>query len=184
GCPVTIVGVDEWGVVDPEAVAAAVTDETAVVSVMWANNETGVVQPVAEVAAAVREASGKAVVHTDAVQAAVSEEVTAAEVDLLTVAAHKLGGPKGVGALVVRSGIPLEPVVHGGGQELGRRSGTHNVAGAVGLATALELAVADRDRFRRDVGEARRRFEERLEIGRASGRGRGWHAGLGGALRG
>lgn len=162
GCPVTIVGVDEWGVVDPEAVAAAVTDETAVVSVMWANNETGVVQPVAEVAAAVREASGKAVVHTDAVQAAVSEEVTAAEVDLLTVAAHKLGGPKGVGALVVRSGIPLEPVVHGGGQELGRRSGTHNVAGAVGLATALELAVADRDRFRRDVGEARRRFEERL----------------------
>lgn len=129
---------------------------------MWANNETGVVQPVAEVAAAVREASGKAVVHTDAVQAAVSEEVTAAEVDLLTVAAHKLGGPKGVGALVVRSGIPLEPVVHGGGQELGRRSGTHNVAGAVGLATALELAVADRDRFRRDVGEARRRFEERL----------------------
>lgn len=162
GCPVTIVDVDENGLVAPEAVAAAVTGETAVVSVMWANNETGVIQPVSEVAAAVRRVSGSVVVHTDAVQAAVSEDVTADGLDLLTIAGHKLGGPKGVGALIVRSGIPLEPVMHGGGQELGRRSGTHNVAGAVGLATALETAVADRDRFRRDVGEARRRFEERL----------------------
>lgn len=162
GCPVTIVDVDENGLVAPEAVAAAVTDETAVVSVMWANNETGVIQPVSEVAAAVRRISGSVVVHTDAVQAAVSEDVTADGLDLLTIAGHKLGGPKGVGALIVRSGVPLEPVIHGGGQELGRRSGTHNVAGAVGLATALESAVADRDRFRRDVGEARRRFEERL----------------------
>jgi len=162
GCPVTIVDVDENGLVAPEAVAAAVTDETAVVSVMWANNETGVIQPVSEVAAAVRRVSGSVVVHTDAVQAAVSEDVTADGLDLLTIAGHKLGGPKGVGALIVRSGVPLEPVIHGGGQELGRRSGTHNVAGAVGLATALESAVADRDRFRRDVGEARRRFEERL----------------------
>lgn len=162
GCPVTIVDVDENGLVAPEAVAAAVTGETAVVSVMWANNETGVIQPVSEVAAAVRRISGSVVVHTDAVQAAVSEDVTADGLDLLTIAGHKLGGPKGVGALIVRSGIPLEPVMHGGGQELGRRSGTHNVAGAVGLATALETAVADRDRFRRDVGEARRRFEERL----------------------
>lgn len=162
GCPVTIVDVDENGLVAPEAVAAAVTGETAVVSVMWANNETGVIQPVSEVAAAVRRISGSVVVHTDAVQAAVSEDVTADGLDLLTIAGHKLGGPKGVGALIVRSGVPLEPVIHGGGQELGRRSGTHNVAGAVGLATALESAVADRDRFRRDVGEARRRFEERL----------------------
>ncbi|HEX7098435.1 MAG TPA: cysteine desulfurase family protein [Acidimicrobiia bacterium] len=162
GCPVTIVDVDENGLVAPEAVAAAVTGETAVVSVMWANNETGVIQPVSEVAAAVRRVSGSVVVHTDAVQAAVSEDVTADGLDLLTIAGHKLGGPKGVGALIVRSGVPLEPVIHGGGQELGRRSGTHNVAGAVGLATALESAVADRDRFRRDVGEARRRFEERL----------------------
>lgn len=162
GCPVTIVDVDENGLVAPEAVAAAVTGETAVVSVMWANNETGVIQPVSEVAAAVRRVSGSVVVHTDAVQAAVSEDVTADGLDLLTIAGHKLGGPKGVGALIVRSGVPLEPVIHGGGQELGRRSGTHNVAGAVGLAIALETAVADRDRFRRDVGEARRRFEERL----------------------
>lgn len=162
GCPVKILGVDRDGLVDPEAVAAAVDEETAVVSVMWANNETGVIQPVAEIAAAVRAVSDRVLVHSDAVQAAVSEEVTFDDVDLLTIAGHKFGGPKGVGVLVVRSGILLEPVLHGGGQELGRRSGTHNVAGAVGFATALELAVADRERFRRDVGEARRRFEERL----------------------
>ena len=162
GCPVKILGVDRDGLVDPEAVAAAVDEETAVVSVMWANNETGVIQPVAEIAAAVRAVSDRVLVHSDAVQAAVSEEVIFDDVDLLTIAGHKFGGPKGVGVLVVRSGTLLEPVLHGGGQELGRRSGTHNVAGAVGFATALELAVADRERFRRDVGEARRRFEERL----------------------
>lgn len=162
GCPVTVVGVDGFGLVDPGDVAAATTSATAVVSVMWANNETGVIQPVPEVAAAARRASSSVIVHTDAVQAVVSEDVTAEGVDLLSIAAHKLGGPKGAGALIVRSGTPLEPVIHGGGQELGRRSGTHNVAGAVGLATALEAAVADRERFRRDVGEARRRFEERL----------------------
>ena len=162
GCPVKILGVDRDGLVDPEAVAAAVDEETAVVSVMWANNETGVIQPVAEIAAAVRAVSDRVLVHSDAVQAAVSEEVTFDDVDLLTIAGHKFGGPKGVGVLVVRSGTLLEPVLHGGGQELGRRSGTHNVAGAVGFATALELAVADRERFRRDVGEAGRRFGERL----------------------
>lgn len=162
GCPVAVLGVDRWGLVDPEAVAAEMTDETRLVSVMWANNETGVIQPVAEVADAVRRVSDSVLIHTDAVQAVISEEVTFDRFDLLTVAGHKLGGPKGIGALIVRNGVPLEPVVHGGGQELGRRSGTHNVAGAVGLAAALEAAAADRERFRRDVGEARRRFEERL----------------------
>lgn len=163
GCPVTILGVDEMGRVRPEEVASAITDETAVVSVMWANNETGVIQPIADIADAVRRASPDVRLHTDAVQAIVSEDVTSAAVDLLTVAGHKVGGPKGVGVLVVREGTPLEAVVHGGGQELGRRSGTHNVAGAVGMAKALELAVADRPRFRRDVAEARGRFEETLE---------------------
>lgn len=159
GCAVTVVGVDDLGRVDPDEVASAVVSDTAVVSVMWANNETGVIQPVAEIAAAVKKANSSTVFHSDAVQAAVSEQVKAAPVDLLTIAGHKLGGPKGVGVLVVKEGVALEPVVHGGGQELGRRSGTHNVAGAVGLATALDMAVADRDRFHRDVGEARRRFE-------------------------
>jgi cysteine desulfurase len=162
GCPVTRVGVDRDGIVDPDGIAAAVTDDTAVVSVMTANNETGARQPVAEIAAAV---AGRGVpFHTDAVQAFVSEDVTVTSTgaDLISLAAHKFGGPKGVGLLYVRDGISLEPVVHGGGQELGRRSGTHNVAGIVGMVAAMEATVADRDRFRRDVAAARDRFEGRL----------------------
>lgn len=162
GAPVTVVGVDGWGRVDPERVAAAVTPDTVVVSVMWANNETGVIQPVAEVAAAVRAVNPDVLVHSDAVQAVVSEEVELGTLDLLAIAGHKVGGPKGVGVLVVRDGVALEPVVHGGGQELGRRSGTHNVAGAVGLAVALEQAVADRPRFRLEVGAIRDAFEQEV----------------------
>ncbi len=162
GCPVTVVPVDSDGVADPDRVAAAVTASTAVISVMAANNETGAVQPVAEIAAAV---AGRGVlVHCDAVQTAVSRKTTLGEldVDLLTVSAHKLGGPNGVGILALRSGIDLEPVIHGGGQELGRRSGTHNVAGIVGAVAALEAAAIDRKRFVADVSEARRRFETAL----------------------
>ena len=162
GCPFTIVPVDGNGVVDPDRVAEAMTPATAVVSVMAANNETGVVQPVADVASAV---VGRGIlVHCDAVQAAVSRETTlnGLGVDLLTVASHKLGGPTGVGILALRPGIDLEPVIHGGGQEVGRRSGTHNVAGIVGAVAALEAAVIDRKRFVADVAEARRRFEAAL----------------------
>lgn len=162
GGPVSVVGVDTDGRVDPEEVAAAVSRDTAVVSVMWANNETGVIQPLAEVVQAVRSVAPSVLVHTDAVQAAVSLDVELGELDLLTVAAHKLGGPKGVGVLVVREGTTLEPVLHGGGQELGRRSGTHNVAGAIGMAAALELAAADRKRFREEVGAIRDEFESTL----------------------
>ena len=164
GCPVTVVGVDARGVVGPAVVAGLVDDGTAVVSLMTANNETGTRQPVAGVAAAVHAAHPGTLVHTDAVQSFVSEEVRVDRlgVDLLTLAAHKFGGPKGVGLLWVRSGVSLEPVLHGGGQEAGRRSGTHNVAGIVGMVAAMEAAAADRERFRRDVGEARRRFEGAL----------------------
>ncbi|MCJ7726345.1 MAG: cysteine desulfurase [Acidimicrobiia bacterium] len=164
GCPLEIVGVDGDGVADPAAMAAAVGPSTAVVSVMAANNETGARQPVGDIAAAVR-AAGEVVVHTDAVQSFVSEEVTVASTgaDLITLASHKFGGPKGVGLLVAPRHIPLEPVIHGGGQELGRRSGTHNVAGIVGMVAAMQEAVADRERFRTEVGEARRRFEAALE---------------------
>lgn len=165
GCPVTVVPVDDAGRVDPAAVAAAVGLETAVVSVMAANNETGVVQPVAAVAEAVAGVSGgRCPVHTDAVQWAVSRDagLDALGADLITIASHKLGGPKGVGLLVMRPGIDLEPVIHGGGQEVGRRSGTHDVAGIVGMVAALEAAVADRARFAAVAGGARRRFEERL----------------------
>ena len=162
GGPVSVVGVGADGRVDPDEMAAAVTGETAVVSVMWANNETGVIQPLAEVVQSVRAAAPSVLLHTDAVQAAVSLDVELGELDLLTVAGHKLGGPKGVGVLVVREGTRLEPVLHGGGQELGRRSGTHNVAGAVGMAVALELAAADRKRFREEVGGIRDEFETAL----------------------
>jgi cysteine desulfurase len=159
GGSVSVVGVDSDGRVDPDEVAAAVVEDTAVVSVMWANNETGVIQPLADVMEAVRANSPAVLLHTDAVQAAVSLDVELGELDLLAIAAHKLGGPKGVGALVVREGTRLEPVLHGGGQELGRRSGTHNVAGAVGMAAALELAANDRKRFREAVKSIRDGFE-------------------------
>ena len=165
GCPVTVVGVDRWGLVDPDAIGEAVDDRTVVVSVMTANNETGVIEPVAKLADAARVANPAVAVHTDAVQAFISEEVTVdlLRVDLLSLAAHKFGGPKGVGLLYVRDGVQLEPVLHGGGQELGRRSGTHNVMGAVGMVAALEATVADRERFRETVGTAREHFESRLK---------------------
>ena len=164
GGPVAVVGVDHRGSVDPAQVAARVTPETRVVSVMAANNEVGTLQPVAEIVAAARAANPDVLVHTDAVQAYISEDVTTASTgaDLIALAAHKFGGPKGVGLLYVRDGVDLEPVIHGGGQELGRRSGTHNVAGIVGMVAAMEATVADRAAFRERVGRARDRFERVL----------------------
>ena len=164
GHPVTIVGVDGDGRVDPAAIVAVVGDDTAVVSVMSANNETGVIQPGREVADALAAAAPGVPFHTDAVQAFASLPVTveATGADMISVSAHKIGGPQGVGCLYVRDGVELEPVIHGGGQELGRRSGTHNVAGIVGFAAAVEAAVADRGRFRSVVGSARDRFESEL----------------------
>ena len=165
GCPVVRVGVDRDGVVDPSEVAAVVTPQTAVVSVMAANNETGARQPVRKIAEAVTGRTGcKALVHTDAVQSFISEELRVEDlgVDLMSLAGHKFGGPTGVGVLYVREGVALEPVAHGGGQELGRRSGSHHVLGGVGMALAMELASSDRERFHRDVSEARRRFESAL----------------------
>lgn len=164
GCKVSYARVDQHGRVDPNDVASLVTGDTAVVSVMLANNETGVLQPVAEIGQAVRAAGSSAVVHTDAVQGFVSEavDVEALGVDLLTLAAHKFGGPKGVGVLYVRSGTALEPLLHGGGQELGRRSGTHNVMGAVGLAAAMQALESERDEFRTRVRAERDAFEARL----------------------
>ena len=163
GAPLAIVGVDRQGRVDPEELADAVDETTAVVSVMTANNETGAVQPIRETVAAVRRKSDVPV-HTDAVQAFVSEPLLVDDlgIDLLTLAAHKFGGPKGVGLLYVRTGIELEPALHGGGQEMGRRSGTHNVAGTVGMATAMRLADDDRHRFRSTVAAERDDFESAL----------------------
>jgi cysteine desulfurase len=166
GHDVTVVPVDHAGRVSPDAVANAVDSGTAVVSAMTANNETGVIQPVAEIARLVRSVNDRVLVHTDAVQAFGSLPVAAGRggPDLISVSAHKIGGPQGVGFLYVRDGVQLEPVIHGGGQELGRRSGTHNVAGIVGLAVAVELAVAGRSDYRVRVGAARDRFEQDLRL--------------------
>jgi cysteine desulfurase len=144
GFEVTEVETDGHGLVHPEALARVIRPDTTLVSVQLANNEIGTVQPVAELAAIAR-ASGAAM-HTDAVQAAGWLPLSLDElgVDALSLAGHKVGAPKGTGALVVRGRIPLEPVLHGGGQERGRRSGTENVAGAVAFATALRLAESER----------------------------------------
>ncbi|AGW41922.1 cysteine desulfurase [Leifsonia xyli subsp. cynodontis DSM 46306] len=145
GFSVTLVPVGRDGLVDAADFAAALRPDTTLASVMLANNEVGTVQPVAELAAL---AHGHGILfHTDAVQAAgwLPLDVRALGVDALSVSGHKIGAPKGIGALCVRGRVPLEPVLHGGGQERGRRSGTENVAGAVGLAVAARAAAAGRD---------------------------------------
>lgn len=136
--------VDATGRVAPEALAAVVGPETALVSIMYANNEVGTVQPIDELAAAARAAGVP--FHTDAVQAAgwLPLDVRKLGVDALSISGHKLGAPKGVGALYAARRLALETVIDGGGQERGLRSGTENVAGAVALATALRLADAER----------------------------------------
>ena len=146
GFRVSRVKVDRGGVVDLDALAAALDERTVVVSVMLANNEVGTVQPLAQVAALVAERAPRAVLHTDAVQAAPWLDVAghAAGAQLIAVSAHKFGGPMGVGALVARGGTRLVTMIDGGGQERELRSGTHNVAGIVGMAAALAVTAQRR----------------------------------------
>jgi len=140
------VGVSTDGVIDLDHLSAVLGPHTALVSVMTANNEVGTVQPIGAVADLVRRRAPVSALHTDAVQAApyLDLAVAAGACDLVSVSAHKVGGPKGVGALVVRAPNQLVPMLRGGGQEHERRSGTHDVAGIVGFATALGAAAASR----------------------------------------
>jgi cysteine desulfurase len=161
---------DRAGRVDPAELARVVRDDTTLVSIAYADNEVGTVQPIAELAA-VAHARGVPF-HTDAVQAAgwLDTRVGTLGVDAMTISGHKLGAPKGVGALYVRGALPLEPLLHGGGQERGRRSGTENVAGAIGLATALRLAQAGRAEAARAASEARDAFIAAVLAGTAAAR--------------
>ncbi|CAN5731202.1 cysteine desulfurase NifS [soil metagenome] len=162
GTALHLLPVDEHGVVRQEALDALLEQRPAVVSVMWANNEMGAVQPIDVLAERCREASAS--FHTDAVQALGKLRVRVDEVpiDLLSVSGHKLGGPKGVGALFVRRGTALEPLLYGGGQERKLRPGTEDVAGAVGLMVAAELAVQERESEMRRLGALRDRLEASL----------------------
>ena len=152
------------GTVDLDALAALLRPGVGLVSVMLANNELGTVQPLADVVTVVRREAPGAVVHTDAVAAGawLDLAVEAAEVQLLSVGAHKFGGPKGVGALVVRRGTALARLMHGGGQERDRRPGTHNVAGIVGMAAALEAAASGREAETARVAHLRDRLARGL----------------------
>ena len=163
GFRVSRVGVDPTGVVDLDALAGALDESTVMVSVMLVNNEIGTIQPLSDVARLVRDRAPRAVLHTDAVQAVPWIDVVAevADADLVAISAHKIGGPKGVGALVVRGGVVVEPMIEGGGQEEERRSGTTNVAGVVGLAAALDVTVATRS----ETVERVRVLRDRLRAG-------------------
>ncbi len=141
GWEITFVPVDSTGLVDPDEVRRAVTPRTGLITIMHANNEVGTIEPIAEIGAIAREAGIP--FHTDAVQTVgkIRVDVDALNVDMLSISAHKLYGPKGVGALVVRRGTPLRPLLDGGGQERGRRGGTYNVPGIVGFGAAAERAM-------------------------------------------
>ncbi len=143
GFTLTYLPVDRYGLVNPADFAADLRPDTTLCTIMLANNEVGTIEPIAELAALARE--HRVPFHTDAVQAcgALPLHLPALGVDAMSLSGHKLGAPKGVGALFARGRLALEPVLHGGGQERGRRSGTENVAGAIALATALELAQGE-----------------------------------------
>lgn len=161
GWRVTLLPVDTSGIVSPAALQDAISDDTAVVSVMHANNEIGTIQPLAELVP-IAKAHG-ALVHTDAVQSAgkIAIDVKRLGVDMLSLSAHKLYGPKGVGALWLRRGVRLLPFITGGRQERNRRAGTENVPGIVGFGTAAELALAKMP----DESARVRRLRDRIETG-------------------
>lgn len=162
GVEVTYLPINDQGTISAEQVREAITEKTALVSVMWANNETGMIFPIEEIGEICRERG--ILFHTDAVQAIgkIPVDVQKAKVDLLSFSAHKFHGPKGVGALYIRKGVELTPLFHGGEHMSGRRSGTLNVAGIVGMGEAMRLAVQYLDFEKSNVRRLRDRLENAL----------------------
>lgn len=161
GFELVVLPVDRYGRIDPDQLDGAINDRTILVSLMLANNEVGTIQPIGELVKRIR-AHRNIVVHLDAVQAApyVAIDARQLDVDLLSIAAHKFEGPKGMGALYVRHGTIVLPQTQGGSQERFRRAGTENVAGAVGMATALELACSERNEVVPRVASQRDRLRD------------------------
>ncbi|HLD21799.1 MAG TPA: cysteine desulfurase family protein [Patescibacteria group bacterium] len=147
GFTLSVISVEKNGRVNPESIAQQVTNETILVSIMFANNEIGTIQPIAKLVHAVKEKNPQVVFHTDACQAAGAQPLNVQQlgVDLLTINASKIYGPKGVGALYIKYGTKLQPLFFGGGQEYSVRPGTENVAGIVGFAKAIEIAEQERE---------------------------------------
>ncbi|MDI4664503.1 cysteine desulfurase NifS [Xanthobacter autotrophicus] len=160
GIKVHLIGVDRNGRLDMDAYAGALSPKTALASVMWANNETGTLFPVAELAELAHQAG--ALFHTDAVQAAgkVAIDLKSTAIDMLSLSGHKLHGPKGIGALYVKKGVKFRPLVRGGHQERGRRGGTENVPAIIGLGMAAELALQHMEEERTRVKALRDRLEQ------------------------
>ncbi len=159
-----LVGVDASGTIDLDALAEALDDPVTIVSVMTVNNEVGTIQPIGRVAEVVAERAPGAVLHTDAIQAFAWLDVAevCASAQLVSISGHKFGGPKGVGVLAIRKGVELAPLVLGGGQERGHRSGTQNVGGIVALATAMTLANDERKAMVDRVAALRDRLVDEL----------------------
>lgn len=162
GVEVTYLPINDQGTISAEQVREAITEKTALVSVMWANNETGMIFPIQEIGEICRERG--ILFHTDAVQAIgkIPVDVQKAKIDLLSFSAHKFHGPKGMGALYIRKGVELTPLFHGGEHMSGRRSGTLNVAGIVGMGEAMRLAVQYLDFEKSNVRRLRDRLENAL----------------------
>lgn len=158
GFAVTYLPVDKYGLVDPADLEKAITDKTILVSVMYANNEIGTIEPITELGAIARK--HKIPFHTDAVQAIgnIPIDVKVQNIDMLSLSAHKFYGPKGTGALYIRKGVKIDNLIHGGAQERKRRAGTENIAGIVGLGKAIELATADIDGHNRLIKAMRDRL--------------------------
>ncbi|MFL0247096.1 cysteine desulfurase NifS [Candidatus Clostridium stratigraminis] len=162
GFEVTYLPVDEYGFISLKDLENAITDKTILVSVMFANNEIGTIEPIKEIGKLCREK--KIIFHTDAVQAvgSVPIDVKDMNIDLLSMAAHKIYGPKGTGALYIRKGVKIDNLVHGGGQERARRAGTENIAGIVGLGKAIELATSNLEENTKRLAALRDRLVEGL----------------------